>query len=250
MYLVEHISGGAILHVGGGYIANTLVPAAVVEAFGVATGVLAKMGAGVAAVGGTAFSTPVFVGASALVVVAVGSYCYFHGIPLPVETALTSAGLGTATKQGFLVSVPQLAVALIMLGGAGYIAYQFYRNFRSVRAARLFGCAPLAPTQEDAEATSRGVFGDDAWSNIGASVWAGMSDAGRAAAMTAEEAVRRSAALAERLIATSTDVGAYARETLEAAASSVAPLGEGLSGLFGTLRGLFRRNSAQHAPPE
>lgn len=264
MYLVEHVGGGAILHAGGGYIANTLVPATVVEAFGVASGVLAKMGAGAATVGGTAVSTPVLIGAAALAVVTVGSYCYFHGIPAPIETALSSAGLGTATKKGFMVSVPQLAVALILLGGAGYVAYRFYQNLRTLRAARMLGSAPVAPTHEQAEATSRRVFGDDAWSNLGASVWASVGDAGRAAAMTAEDAVRGSAVLAEKLIAASTDAVAYAKESIGAAASSVAefaetvgtsgqaafrgvsdsvgPATERVSGLWGNLRGLFRRS--------
>jgi len=264
MYLVEHVSGGAILHAGGGYIANTLVPATVVEAFGVASGVLAKMGAGAATMGGTAVSTPVLISAAALAVVAVGSYCYFHGIPVPVETALSSAGLGTATKQGFMVSVPQLAVALIVLGGAGYVAYRFYQSLKSLRAARLLGSAPVAPTHEEAEATSRGVFGDDAWSNLGASVWACVGDAGRAAAMTAEDAVRGSAALAEKLIAASTDAVVYTKESIGSAASSVAefagsvgtsgqaafrgvsdsvaPLSERMSGFWENLRGLFRRS--------
>lgn len=263
VYLVEHVGGGAILHAGGGYIANTLVPAAVVESFSVASGVLAKMGAGAAALGGTAVSTPVLIGAAALAVVAVGSYCYFNGIPVPVETALSSAGLGTATKQGFMVSFPQLAVALIVLGGAGYVAYRFYENFKSLRVARLLGSAPIAPTQEEAEAASRGVFGDDTWSAMGASIWACVSDAGRAAAMTADDAVRGSVALAEKLTVASTDAMEFAKESIGAAVSNVAefaetvgtsgqaafrgvsdtvaPVGERISGLFETMRGFFRR---------
>ena len=224
-------------------MANTFVPAAVVEAFSVASGVLAKMGAGAAAIGGTSISTPVLVGVGALAVVAAGGYCYFQGIPLPIENVLSSAGLGSATKQGFMVSIPQLAIACIVLGGAGYIAYRFYRNFSSVRAARLLGSGPVAPTREQAEATSSIVFGDDAWPKLGASVWNCVDDARSAAAAAARDAVQASAALAEKLIATSTEAAEQARGAMDAAASTVAELvgnagthgAAALSGVAGSL---------------
>ena len=262
IYLVEHIGGGAILHAGGGYIANTIIPAAVVEGFGVATGILAKMGANAAALGGTTASAPVLIGTAALAVIAVGGYCYFHGIPIPLEIALSKAGLGTATKQGLMVSVPQLAVALIVLGSAGYVAYRFYQNLRLLRAARVLGSAPIPPTQREAQAASRRVLGDDAWANRGASIWACVGDAGRAAAMAAEDAARATAALAEKLVNASTDAVAYAKESIGAAASSVTelsgtvgtsgtaafrgvsdsvrPMGDRVSALFGRLRSFFR----------
>lgn len=82
------------------------------EAFGVASGVLSQVGAsaGAIAAGTSAVaSNPVVVGAAAIAAVAVGTYCYFHGIPAPIEAALSSAGVGAATKHGFMVSVPQLS---------------------------------------------------------------------------------------------------------------------------------------------
>lgn len=234
-----------------------------IDSFSVASGVLAKLGTSAAAVGATGITTPALVGAAALAVVAVGGYCYFHGIPAPVETALSDAGLGTATKQGFLVSIPQLAVSLIVLGGAGYIAYRFYKNLRSLRAARILGSTPVPPSQQEAEAVSRGAFGDHAWTKLGATVWACMGDAGRAASVTTEDAVRGSAALAEKLIAASTGVVEYAKESIGATASRVAsfagtvgtsktaasrvvsdlldPLGERGSGAIKKLRRFFRR---------
>ena len=82
--------------------------------------------------------------------------------------------------------------------------------------------------------------------------------------MTAEDAVRGSAALAEKLIAASTDAVVYTKESIGSAASSVAefagsvgtsgqaafrgvsdsvaPLSERMSGFWENLRGLFRRS--------
>ena len=256
-----------MIHAGGGFVANTLRPAAVVEGFSVAAGVLSNMGGGLsAATGATSLATaPLALGAVALTVCAVGGYCYFHGIPVPIESTLSSAGLGMASKQGFMVSIPQLAVALIVLGGAGYVAYRFYKNFKSVRAARLFNTVPEVQSKSEAEVTARAVFGDEVWIQFGQALWSSVGDAGRAATATAQDAVNASAALAQRLVSAATGVAAYAKEAFEAAQNKASGLvgsagasgyaayegatemgttmGRRASGFFGSLRRLVWRRT-------
>ena len=83
--LVEHAAGGAILSNAGSYIAGTYVSAAVVEAFTTASSVLTTMGGSIAAVA----SNPVVLAGATITVAAAGAYCYFYGIPAPIEAVLT-----------------------------------------------------------------------------------------------------------------------------------------------------------------
>jgi hypothetical protein len=182
LYLVPHVSGGAIAHMAGGYIAHTFVPAAIVEAFGVAASVLAQLSssAGAVATATTSVATnPLVLGGVALAAVAMGTYCYFQGIPAPIEAALSKAGLGTATKHGLMVSVPKLAVTLILLGGAGYVTYRFYKSRKAERLARLIEGSSNQQTRDQAKWLVYSAFGDRAWSEFGSTIWSSASELGR-----------------------------------------------------------------------
>lgn len=202
IYLVPHVSGGAIAHIAGGYVAHTFVPPAIVEAFGVAATVLGQMSSSASAIATATTSVatnPVVLGGVALAAVAVGTYCYFHGIPAPIEAALTKAGLGTATKHGLMVSLPKLAVALILLGGAGYISYRFYKSHKMERLARLLGGSFDEQTRGQAETLVHSAFGDRAWSEFGSTIWSSASELGRKSKRAARRSFRRGAARAEQV---------------------------------------------------
>ena len=180
IYLVEHVGGGLIVHAGGGYVANTLIPASVVTAFGSAGTTLASL-AGSAATIATAPATVASL--AGIAVVAAGAYCYFYGLPLPIQSVLANAGLGvkaTAVKGallpavsqgGFAVSTASLATALVLLGLAGYVAYQIYENHSD--AARSAEDGPTI----DAESVARAYFGATAWETIGKPISNGLSEA-------------------------------------------------------------------------
>ena len=198
-----------------------LFRSAIVQAFGVASGVLSQMSASGAAMASTAAmalsSPPVLVG-TAILAVAAGTYCYFHGIPVPIEAALSSAGLGTASTKGFVVSLPQLAVALILLGGAGYLTYKFYKNRRSLKIARFVEPKESPMSRETAEAVSVETFGEEPWTEFGAAAWAKAGSIGDSTAEAAREAFKRSVNLAEKLTASAVQAG---RNAADAAYSKV-----------------------------
>lgn len=249
MHLVPHVGGGAILHAGGGYVANTMIPAFVVEAFGVASGVLSQVGAGASAIaaGTSAVAyNPVVIGGAAIAAVAVGTYCYFHGIPAPIEAALSSTGVGTATKQGFMVSVPQLAIALILLGGAGYLFYKFYKNRNSLRAARLMAPRQEPQGRDDAEAAAHEAFGEAAWSQFGAALWSRAEVVRHGARKGAQDAVKHAkdglsfaAQLAAELAATA---GTASANVIHSAAGVGAIAGGHASSWLSRLRGSWSRS--------
>lgn len=132
--LVAHSAGGAILSYGGSYLGGTYVGANVVSGFATAAGVLSQMSATAASVVSAPATMPVIAGVATVAVVAVGAYCYFHGIPAPVVEMLSAAGVGSAGTKGFAVVVSKLAPALIALGVAGYLSYVVYKDFKSFRA--------------------------------------------------------------------------------------------------------------------
>lgn len=184
--LLEHSAGGAILAKGGSYIAGTYVTPAVAQAFTTASTVLASVGGAV--------SAPVVGTGLAVAVVAAGGYCYFYGLPVPVEAALAKAGLGTAAKKGliastaakgFAVPVPSLAIALVLLGGAGYVSYQFYQS----RKEALAGADTIVILEGNGQKASEAAFGTTAWSRFGEALWTGIGDAAERAAKLASEAV-------------------------------------------------------------
>jgi len=180
IYLFKHVGGGLIVHAYGGYVANTLIPASVVSAFSSAGTTLASLAGGAASIA-TAPATVVTV--AGIAVVAAGAYCYFYGLPLPIESVLANAGLGTkvvavkgsllpAISHGaFAVSTTNLATALILLGLASYIAYRFYENHAD--AARAAEEGPAI----DAEGVAKAYFGAKAWQTFGEPISKGLSDA-------------------------------------------------------------------------
>lgn len=220
--LVEHAAGGAILSHAGGYIAGTYVSASVVEAFATASAVLTSIGGSVAAVA----TNPVVLGTATIAVAAAGAYCYFYGIPAPIEAVLTKAGLGVAAKNGFAISVPKLAVALVLLGGAGYVMYRFYQTYKSARQASANSDFPTGG-QEPAEAA----FGFGAWRKFGEAVWSGVSDATERAVQLAQDAVEA--------MTTATNSAASATGRAANAGSSFAS--SAIGRLFGRLKTALAR---------
>lgn len=188
--LVAHTAGGAIMRDAGGYIAGTYIDATIVQAFTAAGTALQSMGTSAVALA----SNPYVVGAVVIGAVAVGAYCYFHGIPAPVAETLAHAGLGTSTKKGLMISAPKLAVALVLLGAAGYVTYRFYRNFKDLHrdeaATRTWHDASEAAGHDD---TVRN-FGADVWATVGKAVWQTKKDVARSLATMAQEALRRTGA--------------------------------------------------------
>ncbi|MFT4027274.1 MAG: hypothetical protein QM676_10795 [Novosphingobium sp.] len=164
IYLVEHVSGGAIIHAAGGYVANTFVNAAVISAFTDASAALA------AAVT-TITSAPVLASVGAIAVAAAGAYCYFYGIPAPVEAFLIEAGLATSAKGGLAVTVVKLATALAVLGVAGLMAFNIYKRIWQARGAIGSGIDP-----GQARHASETAFGTDFWKHYGEAVWLGVTD--------------------------------------------------------------------------
>ena len=171
VYLVERVGGGALLHAGGGYVANTLIPASVVEAFGSASSALATLGASAASLA----SSPYVIAGAAVAVVALGAYCYFYGIPAPIESALASAGLAKTAKLGVLVPIAKMAAALVLLGLAGLVSFNFYKRLNEAKAAVAEqGKIDLYRAQATAEAA----FSKSSWQTYGEAMWLGLNDTG------------------------------------------------------------------------
>lgn len=188
LQLVGHASGGIIARNASGYIASTYVGADVVSAFATAGSALQAMSSSAVALA----TNPYTVGAVTIAAVAIGTYCYFYGIPAPVAETLVHAGLAAPSKQGLMIAVPKLATALVLLGAAGYVAYRFYANLQSFRADRQESEAADAADEIAARNVSERYFGPQAWSLIGEAVWATKEDV----AAVASAAVDRAAALA------------------------------------------------------
>lgn len=169
IYLVGHVGGGAILHAGGGYVANTMLPAAVVEGFSAASSALATIGASAASLA----ANPYVVAGTAIAVVAVGTYSYFYGVPAPIEAALINAGLAEPAKQGLLIGAAKLATGLVLLGLAGLVSYNFYKRVKEARTA--------SKSQEvievgAAKATAEAAFGHETWNLYGKALWDSVND--------------------------------------------------------------------------
>ena len=227
IYLVPHVSGGAIAHVAGGYVAHTFVPPAVVEAFSVASGVLSQMGSAASAIATattSAATNPLVIGTVVIAAVAVGTYCYFHGIPAPIEAALAKAGLGTATKHGFMITVPKLAVALILLGGAGYLAYRFYKSRTAERVSRLVGGASEQQTPVQAQGVVHAAFGDRVWAQFGSALWSSANELGRKSKDMASRSFLSGAARAEWIASQAKLLSSQASDSLSKAAAAAAAL--------------------------
>lgn len=189
IYLVEHVGGGAILHAGGGYVANTLVSASVVSAFQTAATTLAGLASGA----GSVAAAPITATAAAIAVVGVGSYCYLYGIPAPIEAVLAKAGFKASASMvapkaaggAFVVSVSSLAPALVMLGLAGYICYSFYKTRED--ALRAVAEDP----QVDPEDVAVQSFGARLWEQYGEPISAGLGDASESIANFIRDAVEK-----------------------------------------------------------
>lgn len=234
--LLEHAAGGAILAKGGSYIAGTYVGPAVAQAFTTASSVLGSM----AAASGAAASVPPAVAAGlTLAVVAGGAYCYFHGLPGPLEAALAKAGLGAsaekglvigAVAKGFAVPVASLAVTLVLLGGAGYVHYRIYSSRKAARAA----AQGFILIDGEAQAPSEYAFGHDAWNSFGSALWSGLGGA-----------VDRAAQLAHEAVQVVTEAGSTAAERASGAASTAydaaQELGRSGATLLDRLVAFFRR---------
>lgn len=185
--LVPHAAGGVILRGAAGYIGGTYVSAEIAQAFGLAGAALQSMGTAA-----TAFAAnPYVIGAVVLAAVAVGTYCYFHGVPAPVADTLVHAGLGVQTKKGLMISAPKLATALVLLGVAGYVTYRFYKNFKALWADEELVTGwegdDMASARKEAERT----FGEKVWSTMGEAVWATKNDVARSVVALAQEALDR-----------------------------------------------------------
>lgn len=176
--LLPHAAGGAILANAGGYISGTYVSATVVEAFATASSVLSSVGAAALA------ANPVVLGTAAVAVAAAGAYCYFYGLPGPVAAALSKAGLGSAAKSGFAITLPKLAVALVLLGGAGYVSYRFYQSYKEAKRANAEFDGSTGG-KESAEA----VFGKTVWSRFGEALFSDIGSVANRAANLAQEAI-------------------------------------------------------------
>lgn len=210
VYLVEHVGGGALIHAGGGYVANTLIPAGIVQAFGSASSALATLGASAAGLA----SSPYIVAGATLAVVAAGTYCYFYGIPAPVEMSLTSAGLATPAKQGLLVPLAKMAAALVLLGLAGLVSFNFYKRIREAKAAIA---AQGQINFDNAQATVEAAFGKTAWQTYGEALWLGLNDTGSQLSAWAESllssAKDASSAAGEAIAKPARRVGQYLADT-------------------------------------
>lgn len=195
--LVAHAAGGAILTNAGAYVAGTYVPAAVVQAFGSATAALGSMGTAAA---GLASANPVTISVVAVVAVtaaAVGTYCYFHGIPAPVAETLVHAGLASPSQKGLAILVPKLAAALVLLGAAGYVAYRFYENFNDLWADRETSSGWAKANESTAQTEAERNFGGEVWKTLGAAVWATKADIAEGLAKVAQQALDGAARAAD-----------------------------------------------------
>lgn len=193
--LVAHSSGGAILSGASGYIGGAFVDASIVQAFATASAALASMGTSTVALA----SSPAVVGTVAIAAVAIGSYCYFNGVPAPVAETILHAGLATQSDKGLMISAPHLATALVLLGAAGYVAYRFYKNFEELWADREVGNSWADANERSAREGTVRSFGTDVWTNLGSAVWATTDDVAKALGVVAKEAVERASQAAEAI---------------------------------------------------
>ncbi|MFZ4748595.1 MAG: hypothetical protein ACOYLK_17205 [Sphingomonas sp.] len=239
--LLPHSSGGVLLANSAGYIANTFVSAEIVSAFSTGAAALAKIGA----VGASVATSPAAVAAATIAVVAVGTYCYFHGIPAPIAEMLSGIGVGSASHAGFMIPVPQLAVALVILGGAGYVYYKFYENEAALETDALRSANPKPQNAASAKSMVEQLFGKETWSKFGAAAWSSMGDAAEAALKAAEEAVEAVSDLADRTSKAGASAAGAAAEAASRAAGATAAAHETSRGLivrlFEKARDLFKR---------
>ena len=211
IYLVPHIGGGAILHAGGGYVGGTLIPAEIVGAATSATSALAHAGSSVAALA----SNPVVLGAAAITAAAVGTYCYFYGIPAPVEALLYKAGLATSAKGGVAITIANVAAAFVVLGAAGLLTFNIYQRIAQARQG-----ARAKIDLDSARAISEAAYGPEIWKQYGEAVWLGATDTVDQVANWARSAVGVTSELLDRPVAVGDIVGAGA--TLAAGAGGAA----------------------------
>ena len=235
--LLPHSSGGVLLANSAGYIANTFVSAEIVSAFTTSAAALAKIGA----VGASMASSPAALAAATIAVVAVGAVCYFYGIPAPITEMLSSIGVGSASHAGFMIPVPQLAVALVILGGAGYVYYKFYENEAALDSEGLRSANPKPQSAASAKRIVEQLFGKEAWSKFGTAAWSTMGDAAEAALKAAEDAVEAVSDLADRTSKAGATVAGAASEAASRAADATAAAHDASRGFFGRLLGKARR---------
>lgn len=169
VYLVEHAGGGAIVHAAGGYVGNTLIPAAIIEGFSAASSALATIGATATSLA----SNPYVLAGAAIGVVAIGTYSYFYGVPAPIEAALIKAGLAEPAKHGLLIPAAKLATGLVLLGLAGLVSYNFYKRLREAKAATK---GREAIKISGAQATVEATLGSETWTTYGNALWGGVTD--------------------------------------------------------------------------
>jgi len=238
IYLVPHVGGGAIVHAGGGYVAGTLIPASVVNAATTATSVLASAGGSAVALG----SNPVVLGAAAVTAAAVGAYCYFYGVPAPVEALLVKAGFAAPAKGGLAIATATVATAFVVMGAAGLLSFNIFARVDQARRARK-----SILTLEEARVLSEATFGSSIWEQYGEAVWLGAADTADQIAGWAQTAVDAASSLLEKRVAVSDIVGAGATVAAGAggaaagaayAASTVTVLGSSTLGGIGLPLGL------------
>jgi hypothetical protein len=193
--LVAHSSGGVILRGATGYIGGTFVDASIVGAFSTAGAALQSMGTSAVALA----SNPYVIGGVVIAAVAVGTYCYFNGIPAPVAETILHAGLGAQTDKGLMISAPKLATALVLLGAAGYVVFRFYQNFRELWADTDVGSTWNEASEKSARDITVRSFGADVWATMGKAAWATKDDVAQALAVVAQEAVDRVSRAAEAI---------------------------------------------------
>lgn len=211
IHLVQHIGGGAIIHAGGGYVGGTLIPAPIVSAATAATTALANAGSTSIALA----SNPIVLGAATVAVAAVGTYCYFYGVPVPVQGLLAKAGLATPAKGGLAVTTGHVAAAFVVLGAAGLLSFNIYQRIGQARRAAK---AKLDMVQ--AQAISEAAFGPEVWKQYGEAVWLGTTDTVDQITGWARNAVDATSELLDRSVALGDIVGAGA--TLAAGAGGAA----------------------------
>jgi hypothetical protein len=232
------VGGGAIIHAGGQYVAGTLIPASVVAAANAATSALASAGSSAVALG----SSPVVLGAAAITVAAVGTYCYFYGIPAPIESVLVKAGLATSAKGGVAITTAKLATVLVVLGAAGLLAFNVYKRIKQARQARR-----VTLSLDEARGVSESAFGPHVWQLYGEAVWLGTNDTINEVVGWAKKGADAAAALLDRSVSVGEIVGAGATVAAGAggaaagaayAAGTVTVLGSSTLGGIGVSLGL------------
>lgn len=238
IYLVAHSTGGAILHVGGQYVAGTLIPASVVSAANTAAVALAGAGSSAMAVA----SSPAVLGAAAVTAAVAGTYCYFFGIPASIEAGLVKAGLATSTNGGLAITVAKIATAFVILGAAGLLTFNVYQRVSQARAGRR-----TTVTVEEGRGFSEASFGPDLWQQYGEAIWLGAKDTANQVVGWAQKAVDATSKLLDQPVAVGEVLGAGATAAAGAggavvgaayAASTVTILGSPTLGGIGLSLGL------------